>query len=877
MADQILIGNFEKGLTTDRLPFVIDNDAFPTMYNMYSWRGRAKRKRGTISLARLKRQVQLAAVPASWQYGQLALVAGAGNLLTAISAPSTASIAPGTISVVVGSNTYTDPSQNGTLVGAPGGSGTINYATGAITISGGGVGPLTGSYAYYPGLPVLGLEDFVSSTSSSQYPLQLSFDEDFAYQLNQDSSSNIYYYGVNYYKLTNAPVVWSGTDYQQFWSTNYQGAFWATNNKPGFHFVNGTYSSGSGSALITFNFQSLGVDYTTLVVGDKIFFNQWSSGGSTINGLTGTVSDASASASGNYVVTFTGNQTVAGTGIGQLLTSRIVGQDGIRWYDGDPTNKTGLPTTTAVGWVNFAPPLTATTVSIDGETAALYYLVGAQAVVPFKDRLLFFSPWIQTSTGAAIQLQDTVIWSWNGTPYYNSVVPTNESFDATAWYVDAGGRGGFLSAGISQPIVTITNNEDVLLVGFSNRHTRFIYSGNDFDPFRFYSINSELGASGTFTGVTLDQGGIDIGTNGITITNQVSTKRIDLSIPDQIFQLRATDNGANRANAARDYFREWIYFSYPLNSSQWKWPTTTLMYNYRDNTWANFYENFTAHGTFRKTTSYTWATLPFKTWATWRESWNSGSTSAQFPNVIAGNPQGFVLIKGQGTGEAPSGAIGAVTNSASPIGNTQITSIDHCVEEGDYLLILGCLGTSPLNNQIGRVIQIIDKDNFVLDLLFPAGTYLGLGTFTRLSQPLIQTKQFPVYWNEGRQVRLGVQRYLLDKTSSGQVTLNIYLSQNPDDAWNESSIVPTTSPAPDNTGLIYSQILFTCPETGNLQTPTASSQFQIWHRVNTSLQGDSVQIGVTLSDAQMRNLTFATSEIVVQAIQVNVEKGPLLS
>lgn len=871
MPDQILIGNLGKGLTKDRLPFVIDNDAFPTLENFYVWRGRAKRKRGTVALARLQRQVQLAAVPNAWQYAQFALVAGAGNLLSAISAPSTASITPGTVSITVGANTYTDPSKDGTLVGAPAGTGTINYATGAITISGGGAGNVTGTYSYYPGLPVLGLEDLASTTSSNPYPLLLAFDDVYAYQINQDTASNIFFYGVNYYKSTSNPVVWSGTDYQQFWTTNYQGAFWATNNKPGFHFKAITAVPVTGATT------QLTITAHGLTTSDYIFVNEVG-GVTNLNGL-GLQVNSVVDADNITVVTpsATGGAYTSG-GIAQYLTKSVAGNgDGIRWYDGDPTNKTGLPVTSTTGWVNFAPPLTATTVSIDGETAALYYLVGAQAIVPFKDRLLFFAPWIQTSTGAAIQLQDTVIWSWNGTPYYNKWTPTNETFDVTAWYVDTGGRGGFLSAGISQPIVTINNNEDVLLVGFTGRQTRFVYSGNDFDPFRFYSINSELGSSATFSGITLDRGGITLGSYGIALTDQVSSRRIDLDIPDEVFQVSALNNGVNRVNAARDFYREWIYFCFPENNGTWKFPTKTFLYNYRDNTWAFLDENFTSHGSFRKTSSFTWATCPFRTWATWRESWNSGVLTAQFPNIVAGNPQGFVVIKGQGTGEAPTGHIAAVSNSSSPSGNTQITSIDHCVEVGDYLLILGCLGTAALNNQIGKVIQIVDKDNFVMDLAFPAGTYIGMGTFTRLVVPLIQTKEFPVYWNEGRQVRLGVQKYLLDKTANGQVTLNIYLSQDPDNAWNESSVVPTTSPAPDNSGLVYSQILFTCPETGSLQMPTASSQYQIWHRVSTSLQGDTVQIGITLSDAQMRNLTYATSEIVLQAMQLDVHRGPLVS
>src|SRR6185369_2505205 len=162
------------------------------------------------------------------------------------------------------------------------------------------------------------------------------------------------------------------------------------------------------------------------------------------------------------------------SGLFQYLTNSVnsaTAQDGIRWYDGDPTAGTGIPTGTGLGWVNFAPPLTATSVSIDGSPSGLYYLVGALAILPFKDRLLFFSPYIQTSglngsLGVVIQLQDTVLWSWNGTPFYNSLVPLNQTFNPQAYYVDQTGLGGYLPAGIAQPIITVSNNEDVLLIGF---------------------------------------------------------------------------------------------------------------------------------------------------------------------------------------------------------------------------------------------------------------------------------------------------------------------------------------------------------------------------------------------------------------------------
>lgn len=893
MPEQIYIGNFAKGLKLDRLPFNIDNDAFPTMFNFYSWRGRAKRKRGTLFLGQLEIQVQSVATatpPLSWQVGTIATLDGSGdatvNLISEFGLPATSSIVPGSFELSDGTNTYTEPATpNGTLIGVPAGTGTINYDTGALTITGGAPGgTLVGFFDYFSGLPVMGLRDFVSSTSIAQYPLLLAFDTEKAYQINQ-SMSSVFFYNVTYYKGTNTPFSWNGQDYQQFWTTNYSGALWATNNVPGFNFVNGTYVSGSGTALITFDFTSNASPFTTLIVGDKLWFNEWTSGGSTINGLVGTVSTVSGTP-GQYVVTFTGNQTVAGTGIAQLLTNTIPGQDGIKWYDGDPTAGTGLPTGTGLGWVNFAPPLTALNVSINDTPEAKYYLVGALAIVPFKDRLLFFSPYIQTSTGAPIQLQDTCIWSWNGTPYYTTPVPSGETSNIIAYYVDQTGAGGWIAAGISQPIVTVSNNEDVLLVGFGGnigRQTRFVYSGDDLNPFLFFNINQELGSSATFSAIALDRGALTIGSHGLALTTQQSAQRVELDIPDSIFTIQALNNGVQRINAVRDYYKEWVYFSYPVNDNPWKFPTQSFLYNYRDETWAILYENWTAHGTYRKQMHYTWATLPFKTWSQWREPWNAGSTSALFPNIVAGNPQGYVLIIGQGTGEGISGTIQAVSASS---GSTQITSTNHCVVQDDYLMFQGALGATFLNMQIGRVSSTPDANTFIVDIPYVTSTYLGLGKYTRLSQPLLQTKQFPVYWDQGRQVRLAVQKYLMDTTANSQITVNINLSQDPNMAYNSGTIVPTTGPDTTNNSLVYSQILYTCPESTNigltqanmnLQMPTAANQYQIWHRFNTSLIGDTFQIGLTLSDTQMRILDFATSEIVLHGMHLTVEKGPHLA
>jgi hypothetical protein len=902
MPDQIYIGNFRKGQIDETTAFNIDNDSFPYLFNFYSWRGRVKRKRGTVKLGRLTRQL------VNKNLGNT----GAGvttitftNIFTTLGLTSQpgAVIVPGSVGIGIGSpdtSIFID-NGNGTFtvsgLGVSVGS-SINYGTGNIVLQ--FSAPLTGGSTilmttinYYPGLPVMGLRDFTSPTGISNYPLLISFDTTYAYQCSQNDV-NASFYSVSYYKSTGNPIIWTGQDYQQFWSTNYpstttnqSGAFWATNNVAGFHFANATYTSGTGTTNVTMNLKSGGFNLTTLVVGDKLWTNEWTG---TINQQVGNITTNSDSANGNYVVTFSSSVTVSGTGIVQILTNLIPNQDGIRWYDGDMTGGTGIPTSNVTGWVNFSPPLTATSVSINGLESKLYYIVGALAIVPFKDRILFFSPYVQSSSDALpIQLQDTVIWSWNGTPFYNSIVPNNQTFVVNSYYVDQTGLGGYLSAGISQPIQTVTNNEDVLLIGFggNGRKTRFAYTGNDIQPFLFYNINSELPSTSTFSSVVLDKGAIDIGSFGICITDQQSAQRIDLDIPNSVFQIQKNNNGAQRVNAIRDYLNEWITFTYPVDDSPWRFPTQSFFFNYRDNTWAVFYENYTTKGNYRANDTVTWSTLTYANWGEWTDPWNTGKQTEYEIQVIAGNPQGYVMVQGVGTGEELSGSISQLSDDGN--GNTQITSYNHCLSSlnpntstSDFIFIQGCLVTDPLliNDESYKVLRIIDADNFVINLAYTDNDYVGGGEFKRLSHPVLQTKQFPFYWQQGRQVRIGVQRYLLDATDNGQVTLNILLSQDNETPWNNS----INAGVPN--GLEYSQILYTCiegtnlgltPANTSLQTLVGSGMNQIWHRVNTSLQGDTFQIELTLSDDQMLNEEYATDEIVLHGMQFTVSQGPMVS
>jgi len=347
--------------------------------------------------------------------------------------------------------------------------------------------------------------------------------------------------------------------------------------------------------------------------------------------------------------------------------------------------------------------------------------------------------------------------------------------------------------------------------------------------------------------------------------------------------MKTVNNGNERMTAGRDYINEWIYFTYPASNIDYVFPTQTLFYNYRDRSWAVFNECYTTYGQFQKASGFIWDTVGFvyPTWDDWNVPWDFGTSTLDQPLVVGGNQQGFIMVKGIGTGEQSSLYIKDIS------GNT-ITSPDHCLSTGDFIQINDTLGDSSgiINGQIFQV-RVIDKDSFFIlsdDGLEWTGTYFGLGTIIRLYRPYIQTKQFPVSWEMGRKTRLGVQQYLFTRTSDAEVQILIFLSQNQDNPYNTGPIYP--APNTVNSSLVYTTKMFTCPESinlgltqfkKNLQMPTAVQQEQIWHRMNTSLIGDTVQLGITLSDDQMKNIDVVMDEIELHSVIIDLSPAGLLA
>lgn len=842
----------------------------------------------------------------------LYIVTANGGATLTIDADATLLIyTPGTglVSTVYLDNGNGKFTLNGSIVSGS----SINYVTGEIVIP-----PEANNFVdihtnYYLNLPVMGLEDF--DNAKVDLLQTISFDTKKSYNISTASVPTIsrdvtWYKNVpsNSYTNGSTPNVaknrltsfgWQGQDYQQFWTTNYQGALFTTNGisiplditKIGMSFVRPTIITWNSATQMTFvipvssglrdNDFLMANEFTSGTPGNEIFINLQT-------GYITSFSDAGADRTIVVIFPYSSipNDTYAG-GILQLLTKQVNSSlDCIRWYDGDPTGGTYPPVTTpGLGWVNFQPPLSLAPYSIADQPAAIYYLVGARMIYPFRDRLIFIGPVIQTSVtdAAPIYLQDTVIYSQNGTPYYTAgfvgdpvlastiftpiitpgrpiaTDPANQIASPMAFICDQPGFGGWAQVGISQKINTCSLNENVLILGMDTHQVRMVYTSNDLNPFNFYFINSELGSSSTFSAINMDKGVLSRGSRGFVVCSQVETQRFDLDIPDEVYQINTLNNGIERVCSIRDFINEWVQFTYNNDADAGSFPNYTLQYNYRDRSWATIYESYTTYGNFRVSEVISWATLPYSSWGDWNDPWNAGASNEGQPLVIGGNQQGFVLVKGEGEGTAEGTSL-AITAFTGNI----VTSPNHGLASDDFIKISGVIGTmGSFVNNFTFQIAVSDIDNFTIEPLYQTGTYLGGGVITRLYIPDIRTKQFPLAWDMARKTRIGPSMYLLTKTDNAQMTLLIYLSQISAFASNVF---------PPNDALIYSTVLYTSPESTNLgltpantnlQMVTASNQEQVWHRVSESLIGDTVQLGFTVSPDQMlqidpvANTTFA--------------------
>lgn len=477
------------------------------------------------------------------------------------------------------------------------------------------------------------------------------------------------------------PVTWNGQDYNLFYTTNYANAFWATNNVPG---LNGASIANITQAITPTVTTDANHGFTT---GQTVAFINVS-GMTQINGLTSVITVTGATTFTITINTTTFSAYSGSNGFALNSYVQTTGQDGIRYY--------GV-LNGGTGWANYNPP-------IDTQNA----LAGCLLIFPYRGYLVFLNTWEGNELNVD-NYPNRARWTQIGTPYYSLPVPQSPniySVDPLAVRDDIFGRGGAQDAPTNEAIVSAGFIRDVIIVKFEKSTWRLRFVNDADNPFVWERINVELGSDCTFGTVIFDKGMMDISQRGVNISDGNDTERFDQKIPEEVFNIRQTNQGYERVYGIRTFRSRLIYWAFGSSDApNGTYNNRVLVFNYESSAWSFFDDSFTCFGYYYPTgTGYTWADLT-DPWGSYTNlSWNSGISQAGYENIIAGNQQGYVLILEQTAGNNdPSLAI-------SNLAGSTVTSNNHNLADETWITITGVTGTTSMDGVSlnGRNFKIAD-------------------------------------------------------------------------------------------------------------------------------------------------------------------------
>lgn len=511
---------------------------------------------------------------------------------------------------------------------------------------------------------------------------------------------------------------------------------------------------------------------------------------------------------------------------------------------GDPIRYTDGTT-----WNNFGPTDVPPTGQIN---VAGDYLTQCLALLPFRGRLVAFNTYEGPTLGTSVNYAQRIRWAQIGSP-----------LTTDAWRDDIRGRGGYLDMPTSENIISVGFVRDNCVIYCERSTWQLRYTGRSIAPFQIERVNSELGTESTFSAVQFDTSLVGIGDKGIVECDSYQSKRIDIKIPDLVYQFSNEEFAYNRVHGIRDFQQRIAYWTYPLEPGSGfstKFPNRRLVYNYENDSWAIFVDTFTALGTYQSSVTFTWDSfqedVPGNQWSAQNYPWIT--KPALFPDIVGGNQQGFIEYLGSNfepqVVNEESLFITAITgNTTTP---TVITSIDHNLQQGTVIEIDGIVAGSftNLNDGIFGIIPLT-KDTFQLWLynaqsqqfttpqLDAPGTYIGGGLITIRDNFRIVSKKFN-FIDDGQSIQIGYIDVLMSTTDEGAITLNMYLDYNdsqPSNTKPENQVQATGLP-----DTFFNQIV---PTSQSVLNNVESSKY--WHRVFCATRADFLTVEWTLSNLQM--------------------------
>lgn len=685
------ISNFRTGFNESVEPWLLPRDAYQSMINAHLYRGVLEKIEGYTLFANFTyRNIVSLGTPD-----------GVKKTFTGTLSPLPVTsnfYAYGTITVGTTAETFTYASDFSstvvTLTGSAGGSGTVNIATGAYSITFNTAPPLnTYSCAFivWDSAPsvtsaIMGIKQYFASNGSQQV---LVFDQKRVGTIVSNNGILAQQAGTiqaiselphDYYQsaiitgtgavatytatLTGAPFIPGTLVFTEYLSTGAKGTITVTDNG-----VGGLVGTGVTSGSINYVTGDYTITFTVNVPNGNYY--------DSITGLygnlfTGSISDFFSLTNYQYKAFFCNNV------------------DHIFYYDG-----------TSIHYLN--TNLSTKVISSSGGVPSNLDITRCLHVFTNRERLLLISPVVN-----GVNAVSTIYWSTAGNP----LIFTNNEL---------------LQAPTSESIRAIGFINSDLVVRFNNSERIFRYTGDAFSPFRWDSTNNIWACDAPYSSINYDSWFSSVGRPAIVGSDGVNIKRADEIIPDFTDSTRLAQQTPvpfmNQTSIKQCYGERfddlkegWLcYNSAPVAQTVVTASDNVLAFNYLDSTYAIYSFPFSCLGFGRIVNVPTWSTI-FTKWQDMGDTWDSYQLTSNALIDLAGDQfdKVYKLNSGNTLGDGTSPVLmSVITKNFNPF-----------IEQGQ-LCRLGYVDIFVSADQLSKLrVQFFLNDELYIDSNDqPAGFY----------------------------------------------------------------------------------------------------------------------------------------------------------
>ena len=728
-----LVAAFSTGLDKELQPWLSPDDAQETLYDGFVYRGVLNKRQGYNPLAIglrggtsycESRMINRITTEQARTSGA-ALVTGNGTPGPYTFRIQNLPARRGSVTITAGGQTATDNGVGGFVTVPAGGSGTINYTTGDVSITflnnvAGGT-QLTVTYDYHPDLPVMGIMEFITATNEKKMIVA--------------STKFVNIYDTITNRLTSLNKTVAITAITQAGNgevTTGVAHNLATGDRVFIYGVVGMNQVNNIEFTITVNGGS-----TFLLNVDTTAYTAYSSGGTTELIYSGTNKNFWSwvnykDKDGNPRLIFTNNA------------------DQVQYYAPHLTNAVG-------DYVNY-PTAAAPDFAMTSDTGSPITRLLALEVFDNKSRLIL----LRTTENSLVKPQRIRI---SGT----GILCDNFNTTSTgAGKIDIP-DGSWING-------SDFNRDDQLI--FTDQSWTLKYTGNDTVPFVLNKIDESRGSSAPFGVITYLNKTSAISPRGMIISDGYQVERRDEALPDFSFNDVDQDNFelcfAGTVDEDRDH-----YLLYPTpGSTQSK---RILTDNYDEDNFSIYRLPLSCMGTYIISFDVTWADLlNFSNWQEFAQvygDWNDFAVTKGTPISVGGGHHGEIWRLNINEVEDNPQKIRNITiidNTTLEITtdwNNYSLNTDDPEKGADTIFLTGLSGMVQANNKQYPIISVTNNYTFRVYVTSTANfsAYTSGGTSSRVIPFVATFKKFNPFVNMDKKVRCG-WLYMYVSTSGTDLT-----------------------------------------------------------------------------------------------------------